>query len=391
MNPRRVLALVRRIVRQIALDRRTVALVILAPILMLSLGAILFRAKPAPIPLGIVDGDEGVTLPAAGTVVLGERIAAELAAGDTFRLVPLALGEIDARLRDGTVQAVVVLPTDFSAGLLRGQDHHASLDLKLEGSDPTRSRLIAAAVSQAGMKGIAALMSGGLSAAALAAAGSQPAALPISINTTYLYGSQSFETLDYVGPMYIAFLSFFFVFVLTCVAFLRERSQGTMERLLATPATRLEIILGYLGGLGLFALLQVAIILSFTVWVLKIHYLGNLALLFLVVGLLALVGVGLGILASTFARNEFQVIQFIPIVIIPQALLCGMVWPIKDLPAYLRPFSYIMPLTYANRALSDVMLKGQGLAAIGPSLLILVALGVVIIALGAVAVRREVA
>jgi ABC-2 type transport system permease protein len=164
-----------------------------------------------------------------------------------------------------------------------------------------------------------------------------------------------------------------------------------MERLLATPATRVEIVLGYLGGLGLFALLQVAVITSFTIWVLKIHYPGNLALLFLVVVLLALVGVGLGILASTFARNEFQVIQFIPIVILPQALLCGMIWAVEDMPAYLRPFAYLMPLTYANRALSDIMLKGQGLDVIWPNLVILVAFAVVIVALGALTVRREVA
>jgi ABC-2 type transport system permease protein len=151
------------------------------------------------------------------------------------------------------------------------------------------------------------------------------------------------------------------------VAFLRERSQGTMERLLATPATRPEIILGYLGGLGLFALIQVAVILSFTIWVLKIHYLGSLALLFLVVALLALVGVGLGILASTFARNEFQVLQFIPIAIIPQGLLCGLIWPVEEMPAYLRPLAYAMPLTYANRALRDIMLKGEGLAVIWPT------------------------
>ncbi len=156
---------------------------------------------------------------------------------------------------------------------------------------------------------------------------------PSSSSATYLYPTEALDTMDTIAPVYIAFLSFFFVFLLTCVSFLRERSQGTMERLLATPATQLEIILGYLGGLGLFALLQVAVIMSFAIWVLQVHYLGSLALLFLVIFLLALVGVGMGILASTFARNEFQVIQFIPIVIIPQALLAGMIWAIEDMPS----------------------------------------------------------
>src|SRR5690606_21767880 len=123
---------------------------------------------------------------------------------------------------------------------------------------------------------------------------------PVSLNTTYLYAGNPLDTLDYIAPAYIAFLAFFFVFLLTCVAFLRERSQGTMERLLATPATRLEIILGYMGGLGLFAVIQVLVIVAFTIWVLRVQFLGSVTLMMVIVGFLALVGVSMGILASTF-------------------------------------------------------------------------------------------
>lgn len=385
MNGKRVLTLARRIVRQISHDRRTMALVILAPMLMLTLGAILLRAEPVPISLGVVNEDQGLTVPGTGTIALGQRLDDALAASDDFSVVAVQPGEIDDRLRDGTVQGVVILPADFSAQLVSSQEHQATVGLRLEGSNPTQSRLVSARVTEAAMKAVAGLVSGGLGAAG------QAAGLPITVKASYLYATESLDMVDYVGPVYIAFLSFFFVFLLTCVAFLRERSQGTMERLLATPATRMEIILGYMGGLGVFALIQVALIVSFTVWVLKIHYLGSLALMFLVVVLLALVGVGLGILASTFARTEFQVLQFIPIVILPQVLLCGMIWPLEEMPAYLRPLAYVMPLTYANRALQDIMLKGESLAAIWPSLLILITFGLVIVALGALTVRREVA
>jgi ABC-2 type transport system permease protein len=131
--------------------------------------------------------------------------------------------------------------------------------------------------------------------------------------------------------------------------------------------------------------------LLFTVWVLRIHYLGSLALLFLVVALLAVVGVSLGILASAFARNEFQVVQFIPIIIIPQGLLGGTFWAVEEMPVYLQPFGYLMPITYANRALRDVMLKGWGLPEIWPDLALLAGFAVVLIVLGALTMRREVA
>ena len=394
MNLNRVLTLARRVIRQLMHDRRTMALVIVMPILLLTLGAILFRAEPATVPLGVVNLDEGLSV-GAGTIVLGQRIVDELAAGNAFTLLALQPDEGDERLRDGTVQGVLILPADFSAEFR--ENRQALIDLRLEGSNPSRSRAISAGVTQAAMKALAGLASGSLVLPAAAAAQATeaepagPAGLPVKLATTYLYAGEAFDTMDYVAPPYIAFLSFFFVFLLTCVSFLRERSQGTMERLLATPATRVEIILGYMGGLGVFALLQVAVIMSFTIWVLQIHYMGSLALLFLIVGLLALVGVSLGILSSTFARNEFQVIQFIPLIIIPQALLSGTVWPVEELPAVLRPFAYIMPLTYANRALRDVMLKGQGLPEIWPDLLILLAFALVIVALGALTMRREVA
>ena len=383
MSAKRIFAIARRVMRQIRRDRRTVALMIVAPMLMLTLGAILFRADPAIIPLGIVNEDEGFAAPMSGRIEIGDRIAEELAALGTFELKDVGRDEIDARLRDGTVDAVLVMPADFSAQFAR--DHQVTLDLRLEGSNPTQSAGIAGRTVQAAMKALVGV------GTALVGLGGGDAQLPVALNATYLYAGPEFDTMDYVAPVYIGVLVMFFVFLLTCVSFLRERSQGTMERLMATPASRSEIVLGYMAGLGLFALIQSTIILTFTIWVLKIHYLGSLALLFLVVILLALTGVSLGILASAFARNEFQVVQFIPLVIIPQALLGGTFWAAEDMPAYLQPLAYAMPLTYANRALRDVMLKGWGLGDIWPNLLILTAFVAALTILGARTMRREVA
>lgn len=388
MNTYRTAVLARRVIRQLMRDRPTVALVLLGPMLVLTLGSLLFRADQAAVPLGVVNEDEGMTLPLVGEISLGQRIMDELAAGDVFALSLLERDEVDDRLRDGTVQGVVILSSDFSRRF--SQERQAEIDLRLEGSNPTRSPLIQARVTEGAMKAIAGLASGGLGMLGGPGETGQ-SQLPVVLATSYLYAGEAFDTMDYVAPVYIAFLAFFFVFLLTCVSFLRERSQGTMERLLATPANRLEIILGYMAGLGVFALVQVAVILFFTIWVLKIHYLGSLWLLFLVVAALALDGVALGILASTFARTEFQVVQFIPLVIIPQGLMSGLIWPVAELPNYLRPFAYAMPLTYANRALRDVMLKDWGLADIWTDLLVLAGFVLVTIAIGAVTVRREVA
>jgi ABC-2 type transport system permease protein len=387
MSSRRILSLARRVIRQVLRDRRTVALIVIAPLLILTLGAILFRSTPAPIPLGIVNEDHGITPPVGGTINLGQRIADELAAGDTFTLVALSRNAVDDSLRDGSLQAAIVFPEDFTTQFL--EDRQAVLDLRLEGSNPTRSLAISAQVTQAAMRSLASLAGTTMGASPVTQAGE--GTLPVTLHATYLFGGQEFDAMDFVAPVYIAFLGMFFVFLLACVAFLRERSQGTMERLAATPATRADIVLGYMLGLGLFAVIQVALILFYTVWVLKIHYLGSLGLLFLVITLLAVAGVTMGILASAFARTEFQVIQFIPLVIFPQALLGGLFWEVPDLPAYLRPFAYLMPLYYANRAMRDVMLKGWGLAEIWPNLAILAGFIAALVVLSALMMRREVA
>ena len=389
MSWRRVLTLARRVMRQVLRDRRTVALLVFGPMLVLALGAILFRSKPAPIPLGVINEDQGLASPVVGTINLGQRITDELAASDALAVVALSPDEVDDRLRDGTVQAAILFPEDFTTHFL--ENRQAVLDLRLEGSNPTRSMAITAHVTQAAMRTLASLAGTGFGAAGVPGAGQEEAALPVSVQATYLYGGEEFDTMDFVAPVYIALLGMFFVFLLACVAFLRERSQGTMERLAATPATRAEVVLGYMFGLGLFALIQVAVILFFTVWVLEIHYRGSLALLFLVIALLAVVGVNLGILASAFARNEFQVVQLLPLVIFPQVLLGGTFWAVSDLPEYLRPFAYIMPLYYANTALRDVMLKGWGLAEIWPNLAILVGITGVLVVMSALMMRREAA
>jgi ABC-2 type transport system permease protein len=389
MNSRRVVILAQRVMRQVLRDRRTVGLLIIGPMLVLTLGAVLFRTETSLIPLGVVNEDQGLSSPITGDLQLGERITNVLETSETFNVVPLNLGNWEEKLQDGSVQGVIIFPEDFTAQFRKNQQ--MVIDLHLEGSNPTRSMTIIGRVTEAGMKTLAELVGSSFASIGSSSSDNSENKLPVEVQASYLYAGEQFDLMDYVAPVYIAILAMFFVFLLACVSFLRERSLGTMERLLATPTNRVEVVIGYMLGLGLFALIQVSVILFYTVWVLKIHYLGSLGLLFLVITLLAIVGVTLGILASAFARNEFQVVQFIPIIIIPQILLGGTFWEVSEMPNYLQPFAYIMPVYYANQALRDIMLKGWGLAEIWPNLIILVGIAVILIIFGSLMMKREVA
>jgi ABC-2 type transport system permease protein len=226
------------------------------------------------------------------------------------------------------------------------------VELVLEGSNPQKSQAVRRLV----------VMLAGLSSLT-----QPPESPPVGegaagqVETRYVHGGPQFDTVDFQAPPLIGFFAFFFVFLLTAVSFLRERTGGTLERLMVTPARRAEVVLGYMLGFGVLAVVQAVIILLVALLVLDINYVGNLGLVFLLVITLTVAAVNLGIFLSTFARNELQAIQFIPLVIVPQGLLSGVVWSIESMPRWLQAVAQAMPLTYSNQALRGVMLEAQGL------------------------------
>jgi len=203
----------------------------------------------------------------------------------------------------------------------------------------------------------------------------------------FSFSNQPF-ILDRVAPALLGTFALFFTFILTGVSFLRERSQGTLERLLTTPVGRGDILVGYLLGFFVFAAVQSLVILMFTVFALRVNYQGDLWQIFVLLMVLTIVGVNLGIFISTFAKNEFQVVQFIPLVLAPQIFLSGIILPVDQMPGYLAAIAKVLPLTYAVEGLQDIMLRGQSLAAVGKELGVLAAFAAALLTLAAVTVRK---
>ena len=365
MSLRRVIAVAQRIALGFRRDHRSLGLLIVAPLIVMSLVGAVWGASTQTVPTITIATDRiGLPPQVAGRIVDGlTRSSAIKAHGATF---DAALQE----LRDGKSDAVVWI-------------EGTTLHLEIEGSDPLRSGGIGGAVTKALGEAVA---SAGLAGSSLGIAAP-------SAQIDQLYGGTDYSLLDYLAPVLVAFFAFFFIFLLSAVSFLRERTSGTLERLMATPLRRGELVLGYLAGFSVFALIQAVVIIAFTVYVLKVHYTGNLATIFLVEAVMVVGAVSLGLLVSAAARNELQAVQFVPIVLLPQVFLSGLLVPIAQLPDYLRPISAVLPLTYANEALKAVMIKGYELA----DPLVLRDLGVLVLfgalmAVGAIAsIRREVA
>ena len=157
-----------------------------------------------------------------------------------------------------------------------------------------------------------------------------------------------------IGPAMIALFPFIVMFLVTSIATLRERRSGTLERFLSMPLGKGDFILGYALAFGLLAIVQTAIAVSFAVFVCGLEIDGSIWLLFAVAVADALLGTALGLLASAFARTEFQVVQFLPIFVFPQILLGGIFIPRDQLPEGLELISDWLPLSYAIDALTAV-------------------------------------
>ena len=196
------------------------------------------------------------------------------------------------------------------------------------------------------------------------------------------------EILDRVAPGLLAVFVLFFTFILTGVGFLRERAQGTLERLQTTLVGSFDIMLGYMLGFLIFAVVQTAVILAFTIFALRIDYSGSLWEIGVVLFLVVTVAVSLGIFISSFANNEFQVVQFIPIVLAPQIFLSGVIIPVEQMPDLFEWLSVVLPLTYAVDALREIMLRGTDLAELWGNLVALAVFSLALLAAAVATLRR---
>jgi ABC-2 type transport system permease protein len=371
MSLKRTLAITARLLTGFRHDHRTLGILFVTPILLLGLFAILFRTD-APVPrVGVVAADG-----------LGAVIAAQLAESDAVETVEVASAtDAERQVRDGELDAYVGIPSAADAsGVLR-------LEVVVEGTDTGVRGIVPAALQRAVIAGIAAY-------APPVPSGAPPMAVPeLDVEVRSLFGGDDLDALDLFGGPFIGLLVFFLVYIVTSISFLRERAEGTLERLMASPLGRGEIVLGYMLGFMAVALVQAAEVLGFGLIVIGLYNVGSVWLLLLIVIVLALTAVNLGIFLSTFARNEFQAVQFIPLVLVPQILLSGLLVPIASEPGWLQVVSNVLPLTYAVDALRDVMLRGAGLASasVELDLAVLVGFCVVVIAAASLTLRREVA
>ncbi|TQK73150.1 ABC transporter permease [Nocardioides sp. SLBN-35] len=203
----------------------------------------------------------------------------------------------------------------------------------------------------------------------------------------WIFQDQPF-VFDRIGPALLAIFPFFVMFLVTSITTLRERSGGTLERLFTMPMGRLDFLVGYALAFGAIAAVQAALAAGVAIGLLDLDLRGPDALLVLVGVVDAVLGTALGLFVSAFARTEFQAVQFLPAIVVPQILLCGLIVPRDRLPQVLEKVADVMPLTWAVDAmehLATTTRAGEVWRDVG----IVVAFAVAALALGAATLRRR--
>ncbi len=337
----RVRAIVVRIIRQFFRDKRTLALMIVAPMFVLFLMNLVFNGKEYK-----------------PTIAVDKNVPA---------VVVEKLTKHDANVKELTKTAAHKQLEKQQIDAFIEMDEHTP-SITLEGSDPTVNKSVLMVVQKAFQE--------------LA-----PQTQSSKVKTTYLHGSEDMRLFDNFGPVLIGFFVFFFVFLIAGVSFLRERTGGTLERLLATPLKRWEIVAGYVIGFGIFTTFQASLISWFAIDILDMMMEGSFLYVLLITFLLAMTALTLGTLLSAFANNELQMIQFIPLVVVPQIFFSGL-FNLDTMAEWLRSLSVVMPLTYGADALREIMIRGNGWNEISLDVYVLLGFSLLFMVLNVIALKK---
>lgn len=342
----RIRALIVRIIRQFIHDKRSMALLIIAPLIVLSLMYLVFNGDTYE--------------PKIGALQLPESMSQNLSTNNAVVTAYNTLSEAETALAKREIDAIVHLDG-------------AVPYVKLEGSDPAKNRAVMMLIQKAMQE---------------QASERQQTAQASAPVFDYLHGAADMSSFDSLGPVLIGLFAFFFVFLIAGVSFLKERTSGTLERLLATPMRRWEVVVGYMAGFGIFTSLQAVLIAGFTIGVLGSFMAGSFWYVLLIMLLLSITALSFGTFLSAFANSEFQMIQFIPLVIVPQVFFSGM-FDLDSISPWLRWLTHITPLKYGADALRSIMIRGEGWSAIALDVYVLLALSLAFMAANVLALRKH--
>ena len=380
MNLSRTLAVTKRVFKDVKNDKRTIALILIAPIFAMFVFGLAFSGNVEDVSTIIVNHDNGFVSPSGQNTSISKDIISNL----NTSVMNITYMTDDAaatkEVQDGKSYAVIIFPENFTQEIIQSQtgtnSGNSSSSTEITIKDDESIVNIKTAITGSVADAVTTTMENN---------GVNP---PVKLSTDPIYG-QNAQFIDFVVPGVMGFIVYLLTTLLTLLAFVGERTSGTLERLLSSPIRESEMVGGYAIAFGIIGTVQAAFLLLVAIAVFRITVIGDVFLAFLVVALLAVVSQALGILLSNLAKTEGQAVQFVPFIILPVFLLSGVFWPIQAIPVWLRPLSYLVPPTYAVDACRAVLLKGWGLSQLWPDILALILFAVLFLILATLSLKRR--
>lgn len=360
----RTLAIMNRVIKELLRDKRTLALMFLAPILILFMMKLMFDTNSTTnITIATVDVDGGIRTELVATKHV------KVATYDT-------ISDAKKALKNETVDAIV-------------KQTGSKYDITYDNTDSSKTTATKMAFKNAVTANSLSQLKSTVELLAKQSGTTMQMndGTKIKVNNHYQYGDADTGFFAKIIPILIGFFVFFFVFLISGMALLKERSSGTLDRLLATPVRRSEIVFGYMLSYGILAIIQTAIIVVVAVWLLDIEVVGNIFSVMLINIILAFVALAFGILMSTFARSEFQMMQFIPLIVMPQVFFSGII-PLDSMAGWVQSIAYILPIKYAGDAQTQIIMHGDSIFKLGLDIVILVIFIIVLTILNIVGMKR---
>ena len=389
MRLRRTLAFSRRALLQFRHDRRTFAFVLFMPLLMILIFGYTFGGDVKGIAIEVVNQDTG--LPSGSSLLLPDGLFLAQNITQKFDENVLSLhkntNSENARqiVHDGKAWAAILFPANFTQNFLsslmaRDTIPSPKIEIYLDGSNPT---IVATVIREVTLSVQAALKELSVSL------NITKNDMPIAIEPVYAYGGGETRFIDYFAPGVVSFAIMMVTTMITIILFVNERRNGTLQRLLVSPASEGEIVVGYALAFAVVGVIQSFVVLVAAILFFDITIVGDIFLALVVILLLAFGHQGLGILLSAGAKNELQAIQFIPLILFPSILLAGLFWPIESIPSYLQPLSYVIPLRYGIDAERSIMLRGWGIGEIWVDILVLILFAVITLSASVLLLKRK--
>jgi ABC-2 type transport system permease protein len=371
----RLVSILRKEFIQITRDKRTLAIILIIPIMQLFLLGYSATSDVRNVPLAVFDQCRCAE---------SRSLLEAYRAADYFRLAYMVASENEIRLliEQGDARAGLIIPPDYNTALAQG---NAEVAFILDGSDATAGSTALSAATLIGQSQATQLMIQRLERSGMDASNFQP---PLQVRTRVWYNPDLVSSY-FMIPGVIGMILYAITSILTATAVVRERERGTIEQLIVTPIRPWELVVGKILPYAILAFINTLEVLAIGHWWFGMPVRGDLSLILACSGLLVLSGLGIGLFASTIANTQQEAMLTVWMTLLPSIFLSGFFFPLEAMPKFLQWISYIIPLRYYLIIIRALLIKGVGAGPIWSEILALAVFGIAIMGAASVRFRKR--